>query len=309
MNTDPIFEIKTEQEDNNYGRFVISPLLAGYGMTLGTALRRVLLTSLPGAAITAVSIEGVKHQFSTLKGMGEDMLDFCLNLKKVAVSYSGTDPVKATISAKGPGEVKASDIKLPTGASVVNPDLVIAHLAQGAKLSAELTIESGVGYVLAEEHEQTEIGYIHLDANYSPVVRVTPKVEETRVGRVTNYDKLTLEVWTNGAVSPSEALKESAKILSKYLSHLLDPVVKPQSQAVAAPQSASLNSSVGKLSVEELGLPTRVANALIKSGYETVEKLIAAPRSSLLTVRNVGEKSLDMINELLAEKGVRLSDA
>ncbi len=309
MNTDPIFEIKTEQEDSNYGRFVISPLLAGYGMTLATAIRRVLLTSLPGASITAVSIEGVKHQFTTLKGVGEDMLDFCLNLKRVAVSYNGTDPVKATISAKGPGEVKAGDIKLPTGVTVVNPDMVIAHLAQGAKLSAEITIEGGVGYVMAEEHEQTEIGYIHLDANYSPVVRVTPKVEETRVGRLTNYDKLTLEIWTNGSMSPSDALKEAARILSKYLAHLLDPVVKPQAQASVSQAQANSNSGVGKLSVEELGLPTRVANALIKSGYETVEKLIAAPRANLLSVRNVGDKSLDMINELLAEKGVRLSDA
>lgn len=307
MNTEPIFEFKTEQEDNSYGKFVISPLLAGYGQTLGTSLRRVLLTSLPGAAITAVTIEGVKHQFSTLKGVGEDMLDFCLNLKKVAVSYKGTDPVKATLSAKGPGEVKAGDIKVPTGVTIANPEMVIAHLAQGGKIEATLTIESGVGYQLAEEREQTEIGYIHLDANYSPVVRVTPKVEETRVGRVTNYDKLTLEVWTNGSVKPSEAIKEAASVLSTYLSHLISPTHKPVvAQPTAAPSSSA---GVGKLSVEELGLPTRVANALIKSGYETVEKLIAAPRADLLSVRNVGDKSLDMINELLAEKGVRLSDA
>jgi DNA-directed RNA polymerase subunit alpha len=304
---DPIFETKTEKQDKNYGKFVITPLADGYGHTLGIALRRVLLTSLRGAAITTVEIEGVKHQFSTLKGMKEDVLDFLLNLKKVAVSYSGTDPITATISVKTPGEVKAGDIEVPGGVVIANPELVLANLAKGAKLEAKITIESGVGYLPAEDREQEQIGIVPLDASFSPVVRVNPKVEETRVGRFTNYDKLILEIWTNGTVEPMDALKEAAKTLVTYF----DQIVNPQEQVVATPEAPVADSagSVGKLSVEELGLPTRVANALAKAGFETVEKLVNAPRVELMKVRNLGEKSLDVINDLLKEKGVQLQNA
>ncbi len=304
---EPIFEIKTEKQDKTYGKFVITPLAAGYGHTLGVALRRVLLTSLKGAAITTVEIEGVKHQFTTLSGMKEDVLDFLLNLKKVAVSYSGTEPIHATLSVKNPGEVYARDIELPAGATIANPDLVLANLAKGAKLSAKLTIESGVGYKPAADREQEQIGIIPLDASFSPVVRVTPKIEETRVGRVTNYDKLTLEVVTNGTIEPMAAITEAATTLLSYF----DQIVHPKEQVVSAPreESESALGSVGKLSVEELGLPTRVANALAKAGFETVEKLCNAPRVELMKVRNLGGKSLDVINDLLKEKGVKLQDA
>lgn len=307
---EPIFEIKTEKTDKTYGKFVISPLIAGYGQTLGVALRRVLLTSLKGAAITSVQIDGVKHQFSTLKGMREDVLDFLLNLKKVSVAYSGTGPVTATLSAKEVGEVKAGDIKVPSGVTIANPELVIANLAKGAKLEATIIIESGVGYRLADEKEQETIGVVPLDASFSPVVRVNPKVEETRVGRVTNYDKLTIEIWTNGTIDPKDALTESAKLLVSYF----DQIVNPKEHVeVVATDSFSMqdtdSSSVEKLSVEELGLPTRVANALAKAGFETVEKLINAPRADLMQVRNLGEKSLDIVNDLLKEKGVELQNA
>lgn len=304
---EPIFELKTEKNEKTYGKFVISPLAAGYGHTLGVALRRVLLTSMKGAAITTVEIDGVKHQFSTLSGMQEDVLDFLLNLKKVAVSYSGTDPVKATLKAKDTGEVKAGDIELPGGVEIANPELVLANLAKGAKLNATLTIESGVGYLPADEREQEQIGIIPLDASFSPVVRVTPKIEETRVGRVTNYDKLTLEVWTNGTIDPEVALKEAASTLVSYFDQVVHP--REASAPVVTAEVESTQGSVGKLSVEELGLPTRVANALAKAGFETVEKLTNAPRADLMKVRNLGEKSLDVINDLLKEKGVKLQDA
>jgi DNA-directed RNA polymerase subunit alpha len=304
---EPIFELKTEKNEKTYGKFVIAPLAGGYGHTLGVALRRVLLTSMKGAAITTVELDGVKHQFTTLSGMQEDVLDFLLNLKKVAVSYSGTDPIKATLKAKDAGEVKAGDIELPAGVTIANPELVLANLAKGAKLNASLTIETGVGYAPADEREQTQIGIIPLDASFSPVVRVTPKIEETRVGRVTNYDKLTLEVWTNGTVEPEVALHEAAATLVSYF----DQIVHPKEAVVTAVavEADSSMGSVGKLSVEELGLPTRVSNALAKAGFETVEKLTMAPRTELMKVRNLGEKSLDVINDLLKEKGVQLQNA
>jgi DNA-directed RNA polymerase subunit alpha len=304
---EPIFELKTEKNEKTYGKFIISPLAAGYGHTLGVALRRVLLTSMKGAAITTVEIDGIKHQFTTLSGMQEDVLDFLLNLKKVAVSYTGTDPVKATLKAKDAGEVKAGDIELPAGVTIANPELVLANLAKGAKLNATLTIGTGVGYLPADEREQEQIGIIPLDASFSPVVRVTPKIEETRVGRVTNYDKLTLEIWTNGTVEPEVALHEAATTLVSYF----DQVVHPREATVAPAvvETESSMGSVGKLSVEELGLPTRVSNALAKAGFETVEKLTNAPRVELMKVRNLGEKSLDVINDLLKEKGVQLQNA
>jgi DNA-directed RNA polymerase subunit alpha len=304
---EPIFELKTEKNEKTYGKFIISPLAAGYGHTLGVALRRVLLTSMKGAAITTVEIDGVKHQFTTLSGMQEDVLDFLLNLKKVAVSYTGTDPVKATLKAKDAGEVKAGDIELPAGVTIANPELVLANLAKGAKLNATLTIGTGVGYLPADEREQEQIGIIPLDASFSPVVRVTPKIEETRVGRVTNYDKLTLEIWTNGTVEPEVALHEAATTLVSYFDQVVHP--REASAPAAVVETESSMGSVGKLSVEELGLPTRVSNALAKAGFETVEKLTNAPRTELMKVRNLGEKSLDVINDLLKEKGVQLQNA
>lgn len=300
----PTFEIKDEQIESTYGKFVITPLIAGYGNTLATALRRVLLTSLPGGAITSVQVKGVKHQFSTLKGMQEDVLDFLLNLKKVHFTVTGEGPVSASLEATGPGEVYARDIKVPGNIQIANPDMVLANLSKGAKLSADLTIESGVGYSLASERSSDTIGVIPLDASFSPVTRVTPKVEETRVGRFTNYDKLTLEIWTTGAVSPKEALVKAAELLVAYFGQIVNPVVPVQiEEAAVAPDSLG---SLGKLSVEEIGLPTRVANALAKAGFETVEKLVNAPKEDLIKVRNLGEKSLDVIKEALAEKGVEL---
>lgn len=299
-----LFTIKEENTSNTYAKFVISPLVAGYGHTLGTALRRVLLTSLPGAAATRVRVEDVKHQFSTLKGMKEDVLDFLLNLKQVRFAYNGTSPVQVTLSAKQAGEVRASDLKLPTGVTVANPDLVLATLSKGGKLEAEIQVESGHGYVPADDQEVDSIGTIALDANFSPVLRVIPKIEETRVGRVTNYDKLTLEVFTDGSIAPRDALTQAAKIMSGYLDQIINPQDPAQPEPVVREDSLG---ATGKLSVEEIGLPTRVANALSKAGFETVEKLVNAPKEQLVKVRNLGEKSLTVIQEALQEKGVEIS--
>jgi DNA-directed RNA polymerase subunit alpha len=259
------------------------------------------LTSLPGAAITTVKISGVKHQFSTLKGMKEDVVEFLLNLKKVRISYAGEKPVKATISVKESGEIKAKDIKLPANVKISNGELVLATLNKGAKLEAEIEISAGTGYSPAEDRLTGTIGLIPLDASFSPVRRVNYRIEETRVGRLTNYDKLILEVWTDGTVNPGNALIASAKTMVSYFNQIVAPKKVAKEEPVVEVNDLG---PVGKLSVEEIGLPTRVANALVKAGYETVEQLVTAKKDDLVKVRNLGEKSLKIIAVALAEKGV-----
>jgi DNA-directed RNA polymerase subunit alpha len=299
----PFFEIKEEESKVNYSRFAITPLEQGYGDTLGNSLRRVLLTSLRGAVVTTARISGVKHQFTTLKGMKEDIVDFLLNLKKVKFSYEGDKPVKATISVVGPAEVTAGDINVDPSVKVANPQQLLAVLNDGAKLDAKLEIESGVGYSPAEDRATGEIGLIPLDASFSPVVRVNYKVEETRVGRLTNYDKLILEIWTDGTVSAKDALVSAAQIITSYYNQIVSPkeVVKKEEE-----EAKDDLGPVGKLSVEEIGLPTRVANALLKADYETVEDLMNARRSDLVKVRNLGEKSVKIIDAALGERGLEL---
>jgi DNA-directed RNA polymerase subunit alpha len=298
--SDPMFEIKEEKKETNYGRFVISPLEQGYGLTIGNALRRVLLTSLPGMAITSVKISGVKHQFSMLSGMKEDTVEFILNLKKVRFSGSAEKPVKATLDVDKGGEFKAKDIKIGGGIEVANPDLVLGTLNKGSKLSVDMTVESGFGFSPAEDRPSDTIGLIPVDASFSPIKRVSYKIEETRVGRLTNYDKLLLEIWTDGTIEADEAIKESAKVLIAYFSQVVNPK-KVEKKEEAPKDDLGL---VGKLSVEEIGLPTRVANALIKAGFETVEQLAHAKKGDLVKVRNLGEKSLKIVAAALGTKGV-----
>ena len=297
---EPMFEIKEEKKDAGYGRFVISPLEQGYGLTVGNSLRRVLLTSLRGTAATSVRINGVKHQFSSLTGMKEDIVEFVLNLKKVRFSGTVQKPVKATIEVTKAGEFKASDIKVGGGIKIANPDLVLGTLSKGAKFSAEITVESGVGYSPAEDRPGETIGMIPVDASFSPVKRVSYKIEETRVGRLTNYDKLILEIWTDGTMDANDALIESAKTLTAFFEQVVNP--KKVEKAVEAPKDEL--GLTGKLSVEEIGLPTRVANALIKAGFESVEQLAHAKKEDLVKVRNLGEKSLKIIAAALGTKGI-----
>ncbi|MFH1863995.1 MAG: DNA-directed RNA polymerase subunit alpha [bacterium] len=297
---EPLFEVKQESKDKNYGMFVITPLEQGYGDTLGNSLRRVLLTSLFGAAITSVKISGVKHSFSSLKGMKEDVVDFILNLKKVKFSYDGEKPVKGSISVKKAGEVKAKDIKVPANVKIANPEFVLATLGKGAKLEADLEIQVGCGYSPAGDRKTETIGVIPLDASFSPVSRVNYKVEETRVGRLTNYDKLTVEIWTDGTIAPKDALVQASKTVVSYFNQIIFPkkVVKEDKQVEDG------LGPIGKLSVEEIGLPTRVANALARVGYETVDMLVKAKKEDLVKVRNLGDKSIKIISAALAEKGV-----
>nr|AKQ03485.1 DNA-directed RNA polymerase subunit alpha, DNA-directed RNA polymerase subunit alpha [uncultured Microgenomates bacterium Rifle_16ft_4_minimus_38077] len=300
----PLFEIKEEKKSDNYGKFVITPLEQGYGNTLGNSLRRVLLTSLPGAAVTSVRISGVKHQFSTLKGMKEDIVEFVLNLKKVRFTYEGDKPVSGKLSVKGSGEIRAKDIEIDPTVKIANPEIVLAILDKGAKLEAKIEIETGAGYSPGEDRATGEIGLIPLDASFSPVKRVNYKIEETRVGRLTNYDKLILEIWTDATIAPKKALLKAAEILVSYFNQIVSPkkIVKKDEK-----KDDGLGL-LGNLSAEEIGLPTRVANALVKAGYETVADLVKAKKSDLVKVRNLGEKSVKIIEAALGEKQLKLGE-
>lgn len=300
----PLFEIKEEKKSDSYGKFIITPLEQGYGNTLGNSLRRVLLTSLPGAAVTSVRISGVKHQFSTLKGMKEDIVEFVLNLKKVRFTYEGDKPVSGKLSVKGAGEIRAKDIEIDPTVKIANPEIVLSTLDKGAKLEAKIEIETGAGYSPGEDRATGEIGLIPLDASFSPVKRVNYKIEETRVGRLTNYDKLILEIWTDATIAPKKALLKAAEILVSYFNQIVTPkkIVKKDEK-----KDDGLGL-VGNLSAEEIGLPTRVANALVKAGYETVADLVKAKKSDLVKVRNLGEKSVKIIEAALGEKQLKLGD-
>lgn len=295
------FQIKTEEARVDYGKFSIEPLERGYGHTLGTSLRRVLLASIPGAAVTQVRVSGLKHQFGTIKGVKEDGVDLLLNIKSIRVDYKGDKPLKLTLSAKGRGEVKASEINTPAGVKIANPDLVIATLTDSqTKLDVEMEVGSGVGYSLAEERKTNTVGLIPVDADFSPVKRVNYKVEETRVGRLTDYDKLSLEVWTDGSVLPEDALKKAAQTLIACLQQIVSPSRSERKSSA----KDTVPAKTANLSVEELNLPTRIANALSKSGYETVTDLLDADIDEIVKVRNLGEKSIKIIRTALKTKGV-----
>lgn len=298
-----LITVQTEKETNNYGKFVIEPLAQGYGHTIGNSARRVLLGSLPGAAITQVRIAGVRHQFSTLPGMSEDVVEFILNLKKVRLKLASDKQYKLSLEVKGPKEVKASDLSVESGVEVVNGDVVLAHLADDkAKLSAKLVAEAGSGYSLADERKTGEIGLIPIDANFSPVTQVNYKVEATRVGRVTNFDKLTLEIMTDGTIKPSDALKNASRILVDHFSTILEPptsVKKPKAEEVTPPSEELL-----KTSLEELDLPVRLTNSLKSGKIETIGDFLNKDKKELLKMKNMGPKSIAQVEEKLREKGV-----
>ncbi len=304
--TEPTFHIKTEVDKPGFGKFSLEPLEQGYGQTLGNSLRRVLLASLPGAAISSVKIEGVKHQFSTLEGMKEDVIEFIMNLKKVRLTIDGSEPVKLTISKKGPGVVTAADINAPAGVSVVNPDLVLANLSdKKSSLEVEMTADKGYGYVSADEKHFDEVGVIPMDSLYSPVTRVNYRVEATRVGRMTNLDRLVMEIWTDGTVNAMDALKSAAKVMVSYFVQIVEPKATGVSESVAV--TPSVSDEILKMRIEELDIPTRIVNALANGGIETVGQLLGTPRTELMKIKNLGAKSLGIVEERLREKGVALT--
>lgn len=302
---DPKFKFVAEEETANYGRFIIEPLEQGYGNTLGNALRRVLLTSLEGAAITTVRIEGIKHEFSTLEGLKEDIVELVLNFKKLRLKLFSDKPVKLNISVKGQKKITAADIQTSADAEIVNKDLYLGSLTdKNAKFEAELSVEKGYGYSLAEERKTGIIGLIPLDATFTPVTQVNYRIEATRLGRMTNLDKLILEVWTDGTLTPGEAVKEASKILVSHFLQIYEPKAVLDEGVAVSPQ---ISEEVLKMTIDDLDLPIRIINSLKKGGIETIGQLLGTPRQDLERIKNLGAKSLVIVEEKLREKGVALT--
>lgn len=304
---DYTFAVKEVTSTPDFGEFVIEPLEPGYGYTIGNALRRVLYTSIPGAAVTSVKITGVKHKFSTLPGLKENIVDFLLNVKELnLILPEGKSSGIMRLSVKGTKEVTAGDLESPDGVEVVNKDQFIGSLSgEKTKLEVELTVEKGFGYSLADERRVNTIGVIPTDAIFSPVKRVNYSVEATRVGRQTNLDKLVLKVWTNGVIAPRAALDEAARILATSFLQIYEPQKSLPDEAPIA--TSSVPQEILNLTIDELDLPTRIYNSLRNGGIETVEQLLKTPKKDLSSMRNMGGKSISVIEEKLQEKGISLS--
>lgn len=302
---DPIFTVKELKNTGDYAQFAIGPLEPGYGYTLGHAMRRILLTSIPGASITSVKINGVKHRFSQLPGLKENIVDFLLNIKGLSVKLTGSKKTATLkISAKGPKEITGKDIEESDGVEVVNKDHYLGYLSD-KKLEMEMTVEEGFGYSLSEERDIKELGVIPTDAIFTPILRVNYSVKATRVGRRTNLDELILDIWTNGSISPKESLDETAKILSTYFMQIYEPKAAAPAEGVAI--SPSVSDDLLKLTIDELDLPTRIYNSLRNGGIESVGQLLGTQRKDLVSMRNMGAKSISVIEEKLREKGISLT--
>lgn len=302
------FTVTVEKDQGNTAIIAVEPLEQGYGHTLGNSLRRTMLSSLPGSAITSVKINGVSHQFSTIKGVTEDVIQIILNLKKVRVKVFGDKAIKLSLQKSGSGEVKASDIDALGQGEIVTPNVHIATITDPKiKLSMEMSAEVGVGYVPSEEKKSNEIGSLAVDAMYSPVMSVNYTVDSTRVGRSTNFDKLNLEVTTDGTITPLEAVNKAAEILSGYFKQVYEPLLAEETEDVKP--ASSLNDDLLKASVEELDLPVRITNALKAIEVDTIAKLISIPKVQLMKAKNLGTKSLGLISDKLTERGLSLGEA
>ena len=304
----PTFSIKEEKVSPIYSEFTIEPLPSGYGQTMGNALRRTLLTSIEGAAVTSVKISGVKHKFSTVQGLKENVVDLLLNIKGLNLRLldSKTNST-VSLSVKGPKEVLASDLELPDDVEVVNKDHYLGFLSdKKARLDMELTVGKGLGYSLAEEHKTLTIGVIPTDAVFTPVKRVSYDVSATRVGRQTDLDKLILRVWTNGIVTPRAALDEAARILSSYFLQIYEPNTIVSKDGINA--SPSISDTTLNLTIDEIDLPTRIYNSLRNGGIETIGQLMKTSKKDLLGMRNLGRKSIEIVEEKLKEKGIPLME-
>ncbi len=307
----PRIEIKEKKD--TYGCFVVEPLERGYGTTLGNSLRRILLSSLPGSAVSNVKIDGVLHEFSTIPGVKEDVTEIILNLKNLAIknnsdSYEST---MAYINASGDCEVKASDIQVNGDIEILNPDLHIATLSGGpeSKLFVEITITNGRGYAEASKNKRPDqpLRMIPVDSIYTPVRRVNFKVEDTRVGQITDYDKLTFEVWTNGTISPEDAVSLGAKILNEHLNLFVDLSENAKNTEILVEKEPGVKEKVLEQSIEELDLSVRSYNCLKRAGINTVEDLANKTEEDMMRVRNLGRKSLEEVLKKLEELGLSLS--
>ena len=308
-------KIRFDEETLNsmYGKVIVEPLERGFGTTLGNSLRRVLLSSLEGAAVTAVKISGALHEFSSIKGIKEDVIDIILNLKKMRIKSHGEGDKVATLTVKGPGQVTAGDLKADSSIEVLNPELVLATLDKDAKFEAELYIRKGKGYVTTEiTKEDLPVGMIAIDAVFSPIHRVNFWIEKTRVGRSTDYDRLIMEVWTDGSITPEKALSETASILIEHMDLFVaeeeyEEVLadEPKSTVLGEEGSMSLNSNLFK-TVDELELSVRSYNCLKNADIRTIAELVQKTEPEMLKTKNFGRKSLNEIKEILSRMGLHL---
>lgn len=304
----PKIECVELSEDNTYGKFVVEPLERGYGVTLGNSLRRILLSSLPGAAVTSVKIDGVLHEFSTVPGVLEDVTDIILNLKGLCVKLYTDEEKILRIEASGEGEIKAGDIIADSDVEILNPDLHIATLAENGRLFMEIAVAKGRGYVPAERNKRPDhvIGIIPVDSAFTPVRRVKYEIENTRVGQVTDYDKLTLEIWTDGSIRPDEAASLSSKILCEHLRLFMGLTESMGDMEIMVEKEEEAKDKILEMTIEELDLSVRSYNCLKRAGINTVEELTLRTEEDMIKVRNLGRKSLEEVIHKLEALGLGL---
>ena len=306
----PGFETKVLEElEPNQAMIEISPLMNGYGHTLGNALRRVMLTSLVGSAITSVKFADSDHAYTSIEGLSDDLLNIVLNFKKVVVKADTDERATMSLHVKGPKVVTAGDIQPSAGLEIVNKDLYITEIVNDKEFHVDFEVESGFGYRMAQEKANNTVGQIDIDALFSPVATVSYTVEETRVGRQTDYDRLLLDVKTKGTIEPMDAVQQAAQILAKQFTQMFDPVaLDPSKQDFAQRKFDPKEAKIMLLSVEELELPTRLSNALKRAGFRTVYDLLSTQKSTIAKVKNLGAKSIGVIEDALATHGVKLED-
>jgi len=306
----PTIEITSDEGAESYGKFVIEPLERGYGTTLGNSLRRILLSSLPGSAVKSVKIDGIMHEFSTIPGVKEDVTEIVLNLKRLAVRVNSDDEKTVIIDAKGPMEVTAKDIRVSADVEIFNDDLHIATVEENGSVYMEINLAKGRGYVTADQNktETTPIGVIPVDSIYTPVTKVNYAVENTRVGQVTDYDKLALEIWTDGSISPVESVAMGARIMREHLNLFINLYDNAEDIAdIMVEKSEDQKArTLEKMPIEELELSVRSFNCLKRANINTVENLINKSEDDMMNVRNLGRKSLEEIKQKLEELGLGL---
>ncbi len=305
----PKIECVNMSDDSAYGKFVVEPLERGYGITLENSLRRILLSSLPGVAVTSIKIDGVLHEFSTIPGVVEDVTEIILNIKGLSSKLHSDGPKIVYIDADGEGPVTAADIKADADVEILNPDMHIATLNGDHRLYMELSITKGRGYVSAEKNKQPgqPIGIVPVDSIYTPVKKVNYTVENTRVGQVTDYDKLTLEVWTNGSIKPDEAISLGAKILNEHLNLFIDLSDNAKHTEIMVEKEEAKKEKVLEMTIEELDLSVRSYNCLKRAGINTVEDLTNRTEEDMMKVRNLGRKSLEEVLQKLQALGLLLA--
>ena len=306
----PNIECLSMDEKNNYAKFVCEPLERGYGMTIGNSLRRILLSSLPGAAITSIKIEGAVHEFSTIPDVVEDVPEIIVNLKNVRLKLHGNEEKTIRIDFKGEGEVTAADIITNSDVEVLNPDVHIAHVAEGGHLQIEMTVNKGRGYNTAEKNKKPNqaIDILPIDSIFTPVKKVNYAIENTRVGQMVDYDKLIMEVWTDGSLKPYEALSLAAKVMTEHLSLFIDLSEAAKNTQVMIEKEESKKGKVLEMPIEELELSVRSYNCLKRAGISTVEDLANKSGSDMMKVRNLGKKSLDEVTNKLHALGLDFAE-